>query len=71
MPKNNSRNVLQHPHRKLYPDFVEKVQVRIPVELHSMAKSVAGRLRITLEEFLRRAVSRELAYNQKKVSNGR
>lgn len=44
------------------------VQVRVPESTRDMAKVAAAKLKVSLVEFLRRAVARELAYsNPKKV----
>jgi hypothetical protein len=43
------------------------VQVRVPERTRDMANVAAAKLRIPLIEFLRRAVEREIEYNDQRV----
>jgi hypothetical protein len=51
-----------------YNSSVEEiVLVRVPESTRDMAKVASAKLKIPLIEFLRRAVQRELAYNDRRV----
>ena len=73
--RNADKTKLQH---KLLLDMTEGIRenstvaslksLKVSEELHADAKAAAARLRVPLSEFIRRAVARELAYNDRRGS---